>query len=178
MCPQAVPCKLLGVAAVPTCVAMLENGAGEKKGRMISFVASGLHDDSYFITGLAAVLRNMAFEKYAYRYEIKNFGGIGALMKVSGFILGNMTHHFILSSTLPFPVLSSLLLSSLLLSFPFSPPFFFSSLLSLFPPPLLLPSLLSYSPLSSSLLPPPLLPSPLLSFSPLPPLLCSAKPML
>ena len=29
--PQAVPCKLLGVAAVPTCVAMLENGAGRKK---------------------------------------------------------------------------------------------------------------------------------------------------
>ena len=30
LCPQAVPCKLLGVAAVPTCVAMLENGAGRK----------------------------------------------------------------------------------------------------------------------------------------------------
>ena len=42
MCPQAVPCKLLGVAAVPTCVAMLENGAGKEKVRMISFVACGL----------------------------------------------------------------------------------------------------------------------------------------
>ena len=39
MCPQAVPCKLLGVAAVPTCVAMLENGAGKKK---TSFVVCGL----------------------------------------------------------------------------------------------------------------------------------------
>ena len=42
MCSQAVPCKLLGVAAVPTCVAMLENSAGKKKGRTISLVASGL----------------------------------------------------------------------------------------------------------------------------------------
>ena len=62
----------------------------------------------------------MAFEKYAYRYEIKNFGGIGALMKVSGFIVRNLTPPPIIINTLLFSL--SPLLSSLLLSSPSSPP--------------------------------------------------------
>lgn len=42
----------------------------------------------------------MAFEKYAYRYEILNFGGIEALMKVSITLTFELYRHYCISPPL------------------------------------------------------------------------------
>lgn len=83
--PQAIPCRLVGVAPVPVSLSMLENGAG-------MWLCGGwrliLHPPLPSLPfplpppSLTAVLRNMAFEQEAHRHEILTFGGIEALLKV------------------------------------------------------------------------------------------------
>lgn len=80
--PQAIPCRLVGVAPVPASQSMLENGAGMYASCVMAGILPLSLSPFFFPPLLSAVLRNMAFEQEAFRHEILTFGGIEALLKV------------------------------------------------------------------------------------------------